>query len=318
MRIDGIVLTEDDKLISNLIMLTISPDKGSLNLNRLSDRFRNDQFGYLFEMMFVLGKRELDYVEEIRQKNKKHDVVFKLRLLPTYLTPMLQLGEYGKAKSNLVPNQEIPTLAPGRPDSMDANLRIVVSEQSSLFEFESIPRTLSYTVRSSDWVNDFQGPLGMGKFLIVEIPQLATEGVPTTGLDSEEVEFKTRLDKATEILKEMELELNKGEWGDLVSESRTLIELFRKPPEIKDRIKRMIADTTSIEPEKAASLTESIDKLFGYASDLHHTVNDAGKMKTEVYTGGKEDAYMVYMLSASVVNLLERKFKAHVSRQTVV
>jgi len=112
----------------------------------------------------------------------------------------------------------------------------------------------------------------------------------------------------------MESELNKGNWADVVAGSRNLIELFRKPPEIKDFIREIMARTTSIEPEKAGSFTESIDKLFGYASDLHHTVNDAGKMKTEVYTGGKEDAYMVYMLSASLVNLVRGKFLVFVGR----
>lgn len=38
-------------------------------------------------------------------------------------------------------------------------------------------------------------------------------------------------------------------------------------------------------------------------------------MKTEAYTGGKEDAYMVYTLSASLVNLVRRKFLVFVSRQ---
>jgi hypothetical protein len=51
----------------------------------------------------------------------------------------------------------------------------------------------------------------------------------------------------------------------------------------------------------------AIEKLREYASDLHHAVNSQGKVK-EVYTGGKEDAYLAYMLVASVTNVLSRKF----------
>jgi len=97
-------------------------------------------------------------------------------------------------------------------------------------------------------------------------------------------------------------------WKHVVAKSRELLELFRRG--MKGFIKEMIAETTSMDAEKAASLTGSIDGLYGYASDLHHIVDNQGKVKEDIYTGGKEDAYMVYLISTSFVNLLRRKFIA--------
>jgi 3-deoxy-D-arabino-heptulosonate 7-phosphate (DAHP) synthase len=76
--------------------------------------------------------------------------------------------------------------------------------------------------------------------------------------------------------------------------------------------KKMISDTTSMEEGKAGELTIAIEKLRSYASESHHVVDSQGKVK-EVYTGGKEDAYMAYMLAASVTNLLAKKFSNIVS-----
>lgn len=59
----------------------------------------------------------------------------------------------------------------------------------------------------------------------------------------------------------------------------------------------MISETTSVEEDKAVELTLAIDKLREYASELHHLVDSQGKVK-QVYTGGKVDAYLAYILVA--------------------
>ena len=50
----------------------------------------------------------------------------------------------------------------------------------------------TYTIRSSDWVNDFQEQLGLGKFLIVEIPLLTADvnGIDDTTLTPDQTELK--------------------------------------------------------------------------------------------------------------------------------
>jgi hypothetical protein len=311
----GIVLTEDDKFLSDLTMLSMSPPQSNINLRYLGD-YNANNMTYVYEMLFRLDKQALDYIEGARLRNKKRDVVLKFAVSTFTINSQLKLGHFGTLQAPQFQNTPIVYSAQtGRNDTTNINLRIVVAEQWNVMGTNFAKQTLSYTIRSSDWVNDFQSLMGLGKFLIVEIPQPGTEDLSGFGKESLEVELRNRLDKAINILQAMESELNKGNWGDVVGDSRNLIELFRKPSEIKEYIKEMIATTTSIDSGKASSFTESIDKLFGYASDLHHIVNDAGKMKTEVYTGGKEDAYMVYMLSTSLVNLLRRKFSVYLSHR---
>jgi hypothetical protein len=50
----------------------------------------------------------------------------------------------------------------------------------------------------------------------------------------------------------------------------------------------------------------ALDNVFGYSSGLHHTTTTGVG-----YIGGKEDAYMSYMIVTSVINSLARKFVKH-------
>jgi hypothetical protein len=309
LRLDGVVLSEDGKYLSTLVPLAIKPPQSSIGIRYLGDYSMQNQMTYTIDLMFVLDRRALDYVEEVRQKNKKRDVVLKFVFNWSILSHNLKIGHYNKTRLQPGgPEVLVVNPGPGSPNDANLNLRILVSEQVNLFNNRSSTATLVYTIRASDWVNDFQGPLGVGKFLIVEIPQPELGGAPTANLGVRQEEFLGRLNKANDVLLSMEQELNKGEWGSVVAKSRELLELFRR--DMKDFIKEMIAETTSMDAEKAASLTRSIDELYGYASDLHHIVNNQGKVKEDIYTGGKEDAYMVYLISTSLVNLLRRKFIA--------
>lgn len=306
LKIDGTVFTEDDKFLSGLIAVSIEPSQSSIWIQTLGDYSQQGQNMYTVDLVFTLDKKSLDYIEEVRQKNKKKDVVLKFKINEIILTHNMKVGRYNKLSLPQAGNQEVITSVPiGVHDTGNLNLRIIVSEYpNQLFNyiFQSVP--ILYTIRSSDWVNDFQGPLGVGKFFIVEVPQLEALEFAPQNLSSDQQKLAERLNKATGILLSMESELNKGEWGNVVSKSRELLELLHK--DVKGTIKDLISETTSIDSQKAESLTESIDKLYGYASDLHHVVGKNGITK-DVYTGGKEDAYMVYLISTSLVNLLRRK-----------
>jgi hypothetical protein len=99
-------------------------------------------------------------------------------------------------------------------------------------------------------------------------------------------------------------ELRNAEWGKVVMKLRDM-ELFKV--NVTQYIKKMISQTTALEENKVGDLTMAIEKLRSYASELHHVINSQGKVK-EAYTGGKEDAYMAFMLATSMTNLLAKKF----------
>jgi hypothetical protein len=49
----------------------------------------------------------------------------------------------------------------------------------------------------------------------------------------------------------------------------------------------------------------------GYSSGLHHQTTKANR-----YIGGKEDAYMIYIITSGIINSLARKFILIVKRQS--
>jgi uncharacterized protein YpmB len=44
--------------------------------------------------------------------------------------------------------------------------------------------------------------------------------------------------------------------------------------------------------DKSKQIKEAVDKIYGYASDLHHSVDSNHNIKP-VFTGDKSDAYMM-------------------------
>jgi hypothetical protein len=105
--------------------------------------------------------------------------------------------------------------------------------------------------------------------------------------------------------------------GVALSSNQELLELFEKD-ETKF-IKETLVQTTSILEEKSQSFVDGIGKLYDYAHGLHHSVINKGEQRGNpmpAYSGGKEDAYMVYALSTSIINLLTKKFQAKIFHET--
>ena len=166
----------------------------------------------------------------------------------------------------------------------------------------------SIIIPSSDWLHDFQEPLGIGRFMVIEIPdpRLLDDSLKY-GSD----ELKTlieRIDSSQKIFKTMERLLTEGEWGRVIEESRKFFELYTK--NVKGNIKKLIEKSTGISEESATKLTTALDNLEDYSNALHHSVNTKGPdsgTPTNVFTGGKEDAYLTFNLCASILNLVSKK-----------
>lgn len=79
-----------------------------------------------------------------------------------------------------------------------------------------------------------------------------------------------------------------------------------------------MVDTIHVLEENSRSFVEGIEKLNDYANALHHPVITKGQQRGEpmpAYHGGKEDAYLVYAISTSIVNVLNKKFQIKVSER---
>ncbi len=311
LRIDGQVFAEDGKYLANLIELPLPPSNLTMRAKGLSDYQPYQMITYKSELMFTLDKKSLDYIENVRQKNKKHDVVFKFTIHITFLSHDIAVGDYSSRDTQM---GKVILSSWQQPSRAETNLNMLVPTSTALQLFNYQISQLDnhpYTISSSDWVNDFQEYLGIGKFMIIEIPEPELVNVSDTQLTQEQKNFKERLDKAYTILPKMELELKRGEWGDVVKLSRELLELFKK--DVTQFIKDTVSKTTGVDERTAGALTMAIDNLYSYANELHHEVDSKGNVK-DVYTGGKEDAEMTYMLSSALVKLLAKKFKSVVTR----
>lgn len=153
--------------------------------------------------------------------------------------------------------------------------------------------------------------LGLGGFLVVEIPFFELDGLEHSSLSDEERDLKKRLQVATRTLEEMQNDLRTGEWSGVVAKLRDM-ELFKV--HIGNFVKKIIQESTGLNDGKIGELTLAMDKLKSYASELHHKIDDGGTIHDE-YTGGKEDAYLAYTLTASLINLISKKFKTYLDRK---
>ena len=278
-------------------------DEKYFRIKRISGRDDTQRCEYQRDFYFILNERTLDYIEDRRAKDPKRNVILKFNLILTTLQHSLRIGNYNAHKENGI-NFIID--APNNPRRGDGNYNMLVPEHNNgqLLSYVRYPVKLEHTITSDDWIGDFQKPLGIGSFLVVEIPLLELPAVDESKLNAQQKVFKEKLDSAYEKLPSVEKELRAGDWKNVIRDSREVIELFNKG--VTRYMKQLVAETTNISEEKAGDLTFGVDKLTSYTSDFHHPLEN-GKPK-KVYTGEKEDAYLTYVVAASLTNLLARKF----------
>jgi hypothetical protein len=321
--INGSVCTDDNKFIS--VLTEAPPSRGgegmepSTVLSRLGTESNQLVQYQPIHFIFTLDKKALDYVEERRYMNNRKDVTFRFYLKFTMLGTTIKAGLF--KSHNLEQNKRAVILSSDNPTiENDLDFNILVSPHSTnhydtLLTSRVISKDIYITIPSSTWVNDFQEKLGIGKFMIVEIPQLTTElkDIADTSLSPDQVQVKERLVRALENLENIEDKIKKGEWKEAVEGCRATIEPLTKGT-VRGLIKDMIVGSTGIEAESANLLIVAFENIRGYSSSLLHEVTNKGQNISTQYAGGKEDAYMNYMILAAIINMVARKFIGTVNK----
>ena len=101
----------------------------------------------------------------------------------------------------------------------------------------------------------------------------------------------------------MKTNLINGEWKTLIKNSRPIWELTRNEKEIKSIL---IESGYNLEAYKA--FNNSIKNLFEYASQFIHEYKKGSSTELlDEINVSKEDAYMIYTNSISIVYLILRK-----------
>jgi hypothetical protein len=120
----------------------------------------------------------MDYIEERRYETKNHDVIFIFYLTLAALRPSVRIGEFRPC----IIQQNVSAVISSKdnPAQSDPNFSILVlhdkdGDKYTLLFKKLIDIKTTHTIPSSTWINDFQERLGLGKFLIVEIPHFCVD-----------------------------------------------------------------------------------------------------------------------------------------------
>ncbi len=257
------------------------------------DHDYNTTSEYIVKFILPLNKELLDYIDNIRQKNSRKNVILNVKINLIFLNFGLLL--YRNADKNV-------------KDILPVNnhdLMMLICNSDSCFEQNSIEENLQLTIKSSDWVQEFAPVLGLGNFLVMELPIINQEEVKISSDTFSDLCKK--INDASGKLNNIKSLLIKGEWNRVVEDSRQIWESLQKSGDTI--IPQLISTTTGIDKDKSKQIKEAIDRIYGYASDLHHSVDSDNNIKL-VYTGDKSDAYMMYTLLVSFVNLISYKLKS--------
>jgi hypothetical protein len=316
----GELLSEDGKSLSEIHLKEYSNPQNGIPLTfkkpavYLSDAEKSRYSTSLtVTLISYLNEKIIDYIETLREKNAKKDVRLTLKINISYLTVDLRVGEYNSTRiSPTNPANAVTIAAPKTKDPNNAALRLLVAPNyggDSVFTSVILQISLWRTVAASDWVSDFQEQLGIGKHLVVEIPIPMIEAPfsESKKFTEDEKRLVERLKGAYKTLEEMRNFLKGGEWDKVVEESFKLFEILKK--DNTALIKEMLKQTTGVMDKEAVEFTIALENLYGYAAGLHHPVNKDEKSVKGSFTGAKEDAYMFYLLSVSLVNLISAKLR---------
>lgn len=317
--IAGYLASADGKILTQFIPLPDTPSEGERleplwqfapdSISGQRARRRKEIQG---DFLCPLDHHVVDHIETLRMADPKKDVHLALAIALDITVLNASVGDFRHGQQ-IEPNT-FPVLSSyGRSDRSNRNLSILVGSSDTLLQSHQLTARLGHTVKSSDWVHDFAPVLGLGRVLVVELPQPGTAPIDPALFSGEKKEFAERLQRTGAILQQMSKDLLTGEWGDVVRQSREFWELFEKESkqlDVRGFVRTLITSTTGLPEEKSGNLVQGVARLYGYTSDLLHPV-DASGVK-EVFVGGKEDAYLVYSLAANFLNVVTRKFKRYV------
>lgn len=221
-----------------------------------------------------LGRRALELMIDSRLKNKKKDLELELKFSIDVLEPDFQ------AAINVVLDRErknVPTL-----------------ENDALFKRKTYALNHKFTIKSSDWINDYCPVFNLGRYKVFEIPLIDKfEG---------EHEIIKHLRAAVESLDFIEDAMNNGDWNSVIKESRPVWELFRDREQFTKLLKAN--DLNQITSQSFNSLMES---CFDFASKFIHRKARGSKEVSAINNASKEEAQFIYSMAFSIVNLIGKK-----------
>lgn len=312
LSIEGTLLAEDGKILAGMSEKVENRGReiGKIGA-RGSGRDKDLEIENSVDIPLValLSKGAINHIDDVRDRNRKNDVAFTLQLrvrsldsralipplhqvTPGAIGPPLRERLETMGQHSLITYKYERDYTPS-----EGNLWLISGEGAPIFlEIRDVPQQIPIEIAASDWVQDFVPQLGIGRFVIAELPLPSPAAVGD--------EFAKRLNEAIKALSEMEEKVKEGEWNEVIEKSRPVFELLTTS---KDMIKALLTEGKGYSEEATSALTAGVGSLFDYGSKFVKKTKK-GELLPKI-NAEKEDAYLVYALSVNLVNLLTQKVR---------
>ncbi len=306
LEIRGSIFTEDGIKIANIYEIihdfSRSYELAAEDVNSINEEKITIKLG----VGALLNYKALDYIETLRDKNQKRDVVLNLDIIIKSLKSRAMLSHMFLLESKALDFQLPGEYKNAKPvfyeyfrngiNPSHINMWILSGNGGATFiEMRNIEFKEKIVIPSSDWINDYCSVFQIGRFSVFEYP------LPDY-LEGAERTITIRLDESINAIKKMEEDIKKGEWNQVIEDSRAVWELLRNHDEIKDILTR-----DGYTEEAFKELNESLNKLFDFSSKFHHKLDKDRKKIMGDIKASKEDAYLIYTVSMNMVNLILKK-----------
>lgn len=305
--VEGSLFSEDEKFLSKLREAGDSGPNDTLGELAARGSNKDREFSKLVNrhsvpMLATFSKKALDYIEEKRDKNPKHNVVFNLQLRIKLIYSRVRLANVKPVdpQSLGMPRKVGPSKILTYENRHDwsttyQNLWVLSGEGGPVFlSIQDVKHKIQHEIASSEWVYDFAPALELGKFLVIDIPQIT----PLASKDK----LGKRINAAIKAIQVMETKIRAGEWNEAVKEARPFMELVRAKKPMEELLIK-----NGYTQDASDAFYKGVTELFNFSSKFIHKVEKGGTKLLPEIKAEKEDAYLIYSLSASLLNLIARK-----------
>ncbi len=254
------------------------------------------------EFRFPLSRREIDAVQQIRERDPHADIPLNLAIQAlTFEVKMRPLPIDYLEQRSTPPNPPHQLVEFHRPQTQGAPGEVLLArgDETPLKLVTHSLGEIGFAIPSSHWVRTYAPQFGVGQFMVVDIPVI-DQALVTDG------ELATRVNAAIGALKHMEEDIRKGEWTQCAEDSRTVLELLNRPALLRPLLK-----TTGLPEANENALLDGLRQVYSYSHAFHHRVEDNGKVIESAVNADPEDAYLAFATTAALLNLVARKLKRH-------
>ena len=287
----------NDKRISSLVEMPRDSRK-SIEARTF---WNNDQMGRssreVFDVRASLSRTALDHIEASRENDRRNDVNLHLVLGIRYLTSQANITavEAIQDEGKLILTK--PTDMRNWFSSNSSDWHLGSTDAAVFLTMVDAKQTISVQISASEWINDFAPVLGLGHFIVAELPLPQNLSIPS----DISPELAERIERAIESLGSMGKELQQGEWDSVIKAARPVVEALRHPS-----LQTLLTERLNYPQDAADEFRKGVAALFNFSSKSIHVTDQGGDLRQRV-SNSKEEAYFVFALCTGLVNLLTRQ-----------